>query len=165
MSKKRLIRKRLSPGDVVELQIGKKYAYAQFIMRHKKPPFYGKLMRILPGKFSKKQTDFEELAVREGSYCCFWWITSDIASRKIRIAGKSPIPREYRKMPQFKHGIRSLKTGRVSHWYIWDGKRRTSTPVSGLSEVQKSYPIREIVPTYVVEKRIRKGWHPRQECD
>jgi len=165
MSKKRLIRKRLSPGDVVEMKIGKRYAYAQFIMTHKKPPFYGKLMRIFPGKFSKRQTDFEELGTREGSYCCFWWITSDIGSRRIRIVGKSTIPRKYRKMPRFKHGIRNLETRKVSRWYIWDGKKRTSTPVSELSEAQKSYPILQIVPTYEVETRIRKGWHPRQECD
>ncbi len=165
MSKKRLIRKRLSPGDVVELKIGEKYAYAQFIMRHKKPPFYGKLMRILPGRFAKKQTDLDTLAVREGSYCCFWWINSDIASGRIRIIGKATIPHEFRRMPQFKWGIRNLKTRRVARWNIWDGKRRTSIPVSQLSEVQKWYPVREIVPTYVVETRIRKGWHPRQECD
>ena len=157
-------RKRLVLGDIVEVKVGRKYAYAQFVVEHKRPPFFGKVMRILPGLFNKPQCTFDILSIQEGSYCCFWWVNSGIRLGKVKIVGHSTIPRDFRKMPIFKWGIRNLKTRRISKWNIWDGKRTSSTPVKSLSEAQREYPIREIVPTDVVIERIKNGWHPRQEC-
>jgi len=121
-------------------------------------------MRILPGIFSKRQTDFDFLAAQESSYCCFWWVDAAIRDGTVKIVGRAVIPKDHRKMPLFKWGIRNLKTTRISRWNVWDGRTRSSRPVRRLTKEQRQYPLKEIVPIDVVVERIEQGWTPADEC-
>jgi hypothetical protein len=155
---------RLKLGDIVEIRTSKGFAYAQYVNFHDRPPRYGTLMRVLPGIFPQRLKDFEQLVLEDGSYCCFWWAPRDLAERKIRLAANVPVPKEFRKMPMFKWGISSLFTGHVRQWSIWNGKTRGSKPVAHLTELQKRYPIKQIVSLEIVKYRIESGWRPEDAC-
>jgi Domain of unknown function (DUF4259) len=161
MVKRRL---RLKLGDIVEIYTSRGLAFAQYVNRHTKLPNYGTLMRILPGIFPERPLDFEPTVNAEGSYCCFWQISSDLAGGKIQIVANVAIPKQHRKMPLFKWGMLTLRTGGVSDWEIWNPKVRKLRPIAQLSEEQKDFPILDFVSLEDVTMRIENGWHPRDAC-
>ncbi len=139
-------------------------AYAQYVNQHSKPPNYGMLMRVLPGTFLARPADFGPLVNADGSYCCFWMASWELGEGRIRIATNATIPKQHRKMPMFKWGIASLKTGRVGTWQIWNGKTQTSKPTARLTAEQRDFPLLQLVPLEVVTWRIERGWHPKDAC-
>src|SRR5579871_3661125 len=115
-------RRRIKIGDILEIRTPAGFAYAQYVNRHLRPPKYGDLMRILPGVFARPLTDFSDIVVASGSYCCFWWPSRDVANGSVSIVGNVAVPMEHRRMPMFKWGISSLRDGRVRKWNLWNPK-------------------------------------------
>jgi hypothetical protein len=151
-------RPRLKLGDVVEIKTAKGFAYAQYVNRHVRPPRYGILMRILPGTFRDRPKDFHDLVAQDGSYCCFWSASYDVADGKVKVVANVEIPKQHRRMPLFKWSI----SGRVGKWNIRDMKYRSSKPVKRLTAEQERFPLLQLVPLWVVVFRIEVGWTPQR---
>ena len=58
-------------GDVIEIETPKGLAYAQYTHEHRDPPRYGSLLRILPGIYSQRPSDFAALVAEEERFSVF----------------------------------------------------------------------------------------------
>lgn len=159
--------RRVKHGDMVELKTSKGYFYAQYI--NDDPKFHGELVRILPGA-SLKPRDLSELAtIEDALWCCFWPVKRAVKAGEAKFIGNADIPKRWRKMPTFKWGIQSLKTGKANEWLLWNGKPSRLLPsdldkAPPLNAEQRNYPILEIVPTDVIISRLENDWMPEHDC-
>ena len=65
-------RKRPQLGDVIEIKIPKGFAYAQYTHKHEKPPRYGALIRVLPGLFQSRPSEFTSLVRQPERFFVFF---------------------------------------------------------------------------------------------
>lgn len=157
------VRTKLRLGDVIEFETANGFAYAQYVHKHTKAQAYGQLLRIIEGCFPIRM-QVEDVLRRDTLYVCFCRPQPELQSGTARIIGNVEVPKAARSLPLFKWAFRNIITGKAIRWEIWDGKTRKGRPVAKLSELEKSYPLLEIVTLDTVITRIESNWKPEDEC-
>src|SRR5205085_10467885 len=80
-------------GDVIEIETPKGLAYAQYTHEHRDPPRYGSLLRILPGIYSQRPSDFAALVAEEERFSVFFPLGAALRRRIVfRIVADEAIP-------------------------------------------------------------------------
>ncbi len=59
-------------GDVVEIPLSHGFAYGQYVNRHRAPPVFGDLSRVLPGIYRTRLESFTELAQERERFLVFF---------------------------------------------------------------------------------------------
>jgi len=155
--------KRAKIGDIIEFKTKMGFAYAQFSHYHSfnKSDDHGALLRILPGTFSQRPAAFEELASTKEVYFTFFPVQAAVNRSLVAVVGQEEVPVHAREFPLFRCGTPSSKTGKVSAWWLWDGKKEWK--VGQLTDQQWDLPIR-VIPSYpLLVERIEQGWTPRRD--
>ena len=131
----------LKPGDVFEIAIGQKKAYAQVIHNHSS---YPPVVRALDGLHDERPGKLDELVAGKTSFVAMIPLATALAraGADTERLGAFDIPDEHRAFPTFRMPIRD-KQGEIVYWWFWDG-RGLSYDVE-LSEAQGSLPIREVM--------------------
>ncbi len=133
--------KDLMPGDLVEIGVGGRKAYAQITHNHSS---YPPVVRALSGLHDKRPDDLDALAAGDTAFVAMIPLATALtrAGAKFEVLGRHPVPDAHRDFPTFRMPIRD-KQGEVVYWWFWDG-RGLSYDVE-LTEVQETLPMREVM--------------------
>lgn len=155
--------KRAVLGDIIEIPLSRGFAYVQYVYRHTTPPIVmGDLVRVLPGVYQKRPTDFSKLNAMHERFITFFLIGIAVRRKMASIVAHQEVPDRFAKLPLFKAvGWHDPRTGEVQSWWLWDGKK--SWKVDELTEEQKRLPLQEFIGFPVLVERIESGWAPEDE--
>ena len=159
MAKKPRPQRNLLIGDVLAIRTKKGWAYAQ--CTHKMP-FFGHLMRVLPGFHKSPVDDIAKLVAATERFVTFLFWTKDVDRKVMRVVGRQSVPSRCTNFPLFKGGNADSKTGKTSVWWLLDGEKEWR--IGKLSAKQKELPMRLIMNAPSLIDRIESGWHPRDEA-
>jgi len=146
-------------GDVLQIHTKKGFVYAQ--CTHKLP-FFGHLIRILPGFHKIAVDDIEGLASETETFYTFVLWNKDVDRKKMHIVGRTEVPERCQPLPLFKGGTVDPKIKKISAWWLWDGKKEWY--MGKLKKDQKDLPMRLIMSYESLIYRLEIGWHPRDEA-
>lgn len=150
------IRSRPQIGDIVEIPAGSQLAYAQYTHKHR---VYGALLRILPGLYATRPTDFGGLAAQGNQFLAFFPLGAACSRRIVSVVANEAIPDHSSEFPVFRSCVKT-KEGRGLHW-LWDGEREWH--IGELKPGMEKWPIRGVVNDTLLVERILQGW--RHEFD
>jgi len=147
------IRKRLVGGEILEVPVGDRFGYVQFIGEHRE---YGDAILVNPA-LHDRQAHFARGFFSTG-YVTFY-PAGNAVSRKIVevVAQASPpgLPKRYRRPKA------TLKDGAVESWVIEGGWRDVVKQT--LTDEERRLPIAEISDHEFLRERIAKGWTPETD--
>lgn len=149
---------RLRVGDVFELVTERGLVYAQYTHRHAN---YGELIRVLPGFFPIRPSQFEELVKLPTRFVTFFPLRAAVSKQVVVIVGNEPVPPECRSFPTFRAGVEDSTTGRVESWWLWDGEKEWR--VGDLTDEQRRLPIRGVWNDTLLIERIESDWTPETD--
>lgn len=152
-------KKRLLPGDVLELPVPGGFAYLQYTHKDR---LFGTLVRVLPGIFPERPGSFDRLVASPERFATFFPSSAALARGLVTVVGRAGIPEIAQQFPRFKvAGDRDPVTGRVLNWWLWDGEREW--PVQELTPEERRLPLRATVNDTLLIQRIISGWSPEDE--
>ena len=155
-------RRRPKVGDVIEIETPKGLAYAQYTYKHDRPPRYGALLRVLPGLFQRRPTDFSELVNQPEQFVVFFPLGAAVWRGIVTIVANEEIPGWARRLPFFRVRGGIDQSGRVLNWGLWDGER--DYRIEGeLTPEQRNLPILEVITDVILINRIVEGWSPADD--
>src|SRR5690242_6609811 len=117
-------RKRTGPriGDIIEIPTRRGLGYAQYTHEHTKPPRWGSLIRVLPGLFPERPSDFVSLAAQKEQFFVFTPLKWILREKIFRLVGSAPVPEWAVPFPVFRRAF--ILDGKVhGGWWLWDGER------------------------------------------
>ncbi len=150
-------RVRPRPGDVIEIETPRGLAYAQYAHKH---ATHGALLRVLPGLFESRPTDFSEMVQQAERFLAFFPLGAACNRGIVRVVAEERLPLSARTFPVFRHGLADAN-GHVKLWFLWDGQREWQ--VEKLSPEQRKLPLQPGVwnDTLLIE-RIVSDWSPAE---
>lgn len=154
---------RLRPmiGDVIEIPTPNGLAYAHFTHKHDVPPKWGALLRVLPGLFSERPSDFAELVERPPAFVTFFPLGAACNRRIVQVVANEPVPAS-QGFPTFRNSHRDRSGKRTGPWFLWDGSREWR--VEHLSEQElRAYPPLGVWNDTLLVERIVAGWSHEQD--
>jgi hypothetical protein len=147
-------------GDVIEIPTPKGFAYAQFT--HKPPQKYGALLRVLPGLFPQRPSDFAELVLQRPVFSTFFPLGAACNRGIVTVVASEAIPPHATALPIFRNSHVDRTGNQVGPWFLWDGKREWR--VKSLSDQQlRDYPPLGIWNDTLLIERILAGWRHEDE--
>ena len=152
---------RVKIGDVIEIRTSRGLAYAQHTHEHVAPPKYGYLIRVLPGLYGKRPTDFTDIGKQKATFVVFVPLQVMVDRNYVTIVNNQPVPTDAQKFPVFRSGIPDPQTKKVRVWWFWDGDKEWK--VGSLTDEQKRLPILAIIGDELLAKRIEIGWTPETD--
>lgn len=158
MNKKPRSQRNLLIGDMLEIRTKKGLAYAQ--CTHK-VPFFGHLIRVLPGFHRAPIEDCSKVAAAQECFVTFVFWNKNVDRNVMHVVGRVAVPERCKQFPLFKDGSADPKTGKTSTWWLWDGNKEWR--VGKLTAKQKDLPMRWILNTVALVDMIESGWRPRDE--
>ncbi len=105
-------------GDVFEIEIDKQKAYFQYTFKY--VPF-GYLIRILPGLYTDKCDNIQELVEQKQRFWIFYPLGTAIRRKLITKVGNFAIPTYAQELPPMRARGGIAKDGTVLNWYRCEG--------------------------------------------
>ena len=147
------MRKRLLGGEILEVPVGARFGYVQYLGEHRE---YGDAVLVNPG-LHERQAHFPARFFSSG-YVAFY-PASDSVTRKVAevVAQSSPpqVPKRFRRP-----GV-TLESGAVESWVIEGGWRTVNKET--LTDEERSLPIAGIWTQKFLGEQIAKGWTPQND--
>jgi len=144
---------------VIEIPTPKGLAYAQFTH---KVPRYGALLRVLPGLFPQRPSDFTELVRQRPVFSTFFPLGAACNREIVYVVASESIPPHSSSLPIFRNSHLDRTGKRVGPWYLWDGQREWRVETLDNQQFRDYPPLGVWNDTLLVE-RILTGW--RHEDD
>ncbi|MEN8658995.1 MAG: hypothetical protein ABF313_13220 [Marivita sp.] len=131
----------LSLGEVVEIEVGQKKAYAQITHYH---PSYPPVVRALDTLYDVRPSDLAMLVAGKTRFVVMIPLETALtcAGAEFESLGQFDVPAEHRDFPTFRMPIRDKK-GEIVYWWFWDG-RGLEYNVE-LTAEQDALPLREVM--------------------
>jgi hypothetical protein len=144
-------------GDVVEITTPRGFAYAQFTHKHDAPPRYGALIRVLPGLFINRPSEFATLVSGPSSFMTFFPLGAACHRGIVKVVANEVVPPHASTFPTFRSSVKVGPGKRGGPWYLWDGTREWRVDSLTDAELRK-YPPRGIWNDTLLIERILEGW-------
>lgn len=130
-----------NPGDVIEIEVSDRKAYAQVTHKH---PSYPPVVRALEGLHTDRPFDIQEIVGRPTSFIAMIPLGSALlrAGARYEVLGAADIPEDQRAFPTFRMPIHD-KHGEIVYWWFWDGRGLSYD--ADLDAVQEKMPLREVM--------------------
>jgi hypothetical protein len=151
-------RKRVRPGDILEVRTPRGLAYVHYTGRH---PEYGDAIRVLPGFFATRPADFMALVTRADAYFTFYPAGAAVAQGLVDIAAEHPVAQGQVFPAVYRREGASNRDGRVLAWLICEGTKETL--VRELSEEQRLLSIASIWNHEALVHYLTREWRPEQD--
>lgn len=151
-------RKRVRPGDILEVRTSRGLAYVHYTGRH---PEYGDAIRVLPGLLASRPADFMTLVNHPEAYFTFYPAGAAVSQGLVEIAAEHPVPRGEVFPAVYRREGASNREGRVLAWLICEGTKETL--VRELSEEQRLLPIASIWNHEALLHYLTREWRPEQD--
>jgi hypothetical protein len=145
-------RKRPKAGDILELKIGDRFAYLQYIGRHSQ---YGDAVLVKRG-LHDQQTPQADVRFA-GAYVTFYPVTAAAAHGLVEVVGHLPPP----EIPTRLRRAGARSGGRVRTWIIESSSG--DVVKTHLSEEDLRLPIAAIWNHELLVQRIAEGWNPAHD--
>lgn len=131
----------LTPGDVLEIDVENRKAYAQITHLHAS---YPPVVRAIEGLHDKRPGDPDALVAGKTAFVAMIPLATALqrAGASFEVLGNFDIPGDHQDFPTFRMPIRDKK-GEIVYWWFWDG-RGLSYDVE-LTETQQALPMREVM--------------------
>jgi hypothetical protein len=155
-------RKRPQLGDVVEISTPDGLAYAQYTQKHVSPPKYGELIRVLPGIWSSRPSDFADLVHQDSQFITFFPLGAACSRGIVQVVASEDVPSFARQFPTFRNSHRDPQGKRVGIWFLWDDEREWRVPHLSAQQLRE-YPPSGIINDTLLVERIVLHW--RHELD
>ncbi|MDX1963549.1 MAG: hypothetical protein SFX18_10370 [Pirellulales bacterium] len=160
MPKRPISQRNLLIGDVLEIKTSRGYAYVQCA---NKLPFFGNLIRVLPGFYHRSITDLEEIVSKKESYFTFFYWDKYVDRDIVYKVGRLQIPKDCVIPTLFRGGSKDPKNQNIATWWLWDSVTNKEWKVGKISKKQRELPIRHILNYIALIYDLERGWHPRDE--
>jgi hypothetical protein len=157
-------RKRPRIGDVVEIETPKGFAYAQYTYNYKEPPVYGALIRVLPGLYVSRPSDFSGLVREKERFFVFFPLGAACNRGIVMIVAHEEIPEGSRGLPLLRLSSRYRdKSGRMieADWWLWDGKEERR--IGKLPKKYRDLSLLQVWNDTLLIERVGSGWRPSDE--
>lgn len=144
----------LNPGDIVEIAVGDRKAYAQVTHRHSS---YPSVVRAVAGLYDERPGDLADLVAAKTRFVAMIPLATALerAGASFTVLGNTDLPEDQRDFPIFRMPIRD-KQGEIVYWWFWDG-RSLSYDVE-LTSAQETLPMREVMTgARFLERLARQG--------
>ncbi len=151
-------RKRARPGDVLEVRTPRGLAYVHYSARD---PEYGDAIRVLPGFFTTRPTDFSVLAGSPEAYFSFYPVGAAVSQGLVEVVARIPVPPGQGLPSVYRRAGARRPEGGVLAWLICEGKKETL--VWELSEEQRYLPIARIWMHDTLISYLTEEWRPEQD--
>lgn len=162
--------KRAQIGDIVEIKTPAGLGYVQYT--HETTPKLGELVRVLPGLYESRPTDFVELARQRELYFVFYFMNYSLRAGWAEVVSNQPIPQWAKTPPMMRHAAASDGFGRVIRWRILSAASQLTpdvlirTPLlTELTPEQKRLSIREIWPHKAMIRELARCWTPERAAE
>jgi Regulator of ribonuclease activity B len=154
-------------GDILEIKIPAGLRYIQYTHH---VIDMGALVRVLPGLFGTRPTDFAHLAGQKELYFVFYTLDYAIRNKQVEIASRQPVPEWARPYPLMRwRGDARDQNGKTIAWKIFKAsdlltiETHQRTPViRTLTPEQEKLSVHELWPHPVMVRELTRGWTP--EC-
>jgi hypothetical protein len=147
------IRKRLVGGEILEVAIGDRFGYVQFIGQH---PQYGDAILVSPA-LHKRQAHFASGFFSSG-YVTFYPAGNAVSSKVVEVVAQASPP----KLPKrFRRPRATPGDGVVESWVIEGGWREVVR--QNLTDEERHMPIADVWNHESLRKRIANGWTPQSD--
>jgi hypothetical protein len=149
------IRKRLVGGEILEVAIGDRFGYVQFIGQH---PQYGDAILVSPALHAR-QAHFATGFFSSG-YVTFYPAGISVSNKVVEVVAQSSPP----KLPKhFRRPRGKPDNGAVATWVIEGGWREVVR--QGLTDDERRMPIADVWNHESLRERISKGWTPQTDTN
>ncbi|WP_291529132.1 hypothetical protein [Bacteroides sp. UBA939] len=123
--------KRIKLGDIFEINTPEGKAYLHYIYRDES---LGELIRVLPGLYVERPTDFNELAASKEMYMIFFPLPASYRGKMVELVGYYPADKFG--MPKYMREELIIR-GEFLGWYIINIRTRQRKLVKTLTKEQK----------------------------
>jgi hypothetical protein len=149
------IRKRLVGGEILEVAIGDRFGYVQFIGQH---PQYGDAILVNPALHAR-QAHFASGFFSSG-YVTFYAAGTAVSNKVVEVVAQSSPP----KLPKrFRRPREIPGDGAVEAWVIEGGWREVVR--QNLSDEERRMPIADVWNHESLRQRIANGWTPQTDAN
>ena len=142
--------KKVKLGDILQVLTSKGVAYAQVTHRH---PEYGFLIRIYPGFYNERPTDFLPVVAHEPSFSAFFPVQTAVNQGLVCVVANTPVPEQLQLFPTF----RARAGGPGGSLWLWDGDEEYRLD-RAFSPQEQKYPTRGIISAPLLVERIEKNY-------
>lgn len=154
-------------GDVFELKTPAGLVYGQYTHDGEG---MGQLVRVLPGIYSSRPSDFASLVREKELYFVFFTLELGLRVKQVEIVSNQQVPEWAREFPTMRKPMGMDNEGRTLSWTIGHGLRLYTIP-----DIQRAVHVRELTPeqkklsiTFLMSpaalvKAIMKGWTPERD--
>lgn len=154
-------------GDICEIRTPTGLGYVQYTHLSKS---MGELVRVLPGLYESRPSDFSRLAQEKELYFIFYTIRYVVRSRDVEIVSNQPVPEWAKPYPLMRLSWGTDGTGRTTRWKIADASvewtledHRRIRVVTQLTPEQKKLSPNQLWPHPVMVRELARGWTPERE--
>jgi hypothetical protein len=146
------IRKRLVGGEILEVPVGNRFGYVQFLGDH---PEYGDAILVSP-KLHDRVARFATGFFSSG-YVTFYPAAVSVSNKLVEVVAQSSPPR----LPKRFRRPRSEVDGAVESWVIEGGWRDVVR--QNLSDEERKLPIAGVWNHEFLRSQIANGWTPQTD--
>jgi hypothetical protein len=143
------MRSRLVGGEILEVPVGAKFGYVQFLGKH---PDYGDAILVNP-TLHTRQAHFGT-GFFSGAYVSFYPAELAVTKKIVEVVAQSSPP----KVPKRSRRPAVTKDGIVESWVIEGGWRRVVK--QKLTDEERSFPLAGISNHESLSERLARGWTP-----
>lgn len=146
--------KRLKVGDVFEISTPNGNAFFQYVHNESDT---GQLIKILPGLFSDKPDNIENLVKGDGLFFIYFPLKAAYKQGIVKVLGNEAVPENF-SPPKHMRSKMVDKDGNLICWQIVDCKTLQRESVSELSAEQKKLSPWGIWNDTLLIERLSSGW-------
>jgi hypothetical protein len=159
-------KKKASVGDIVEIQTASGLAYIQYT--HDGGGM-GELVRVLPGLYPLRPTDFVALSSQKELYFVFYTLEYALRDHQAKIVSHQPVPVWAQPYPAMRWRGPSDENGRTIGWKIFNAanpltleEHRRTPMIHHLKPGQERISIDVLRPHAAMVKELGRQWTPER---
>jgi hypothetical protein len=161
-------RKKAKIGDITEIKTPAGLGYVQYTHEG---GTHGELVRVLPGLYANRPSNFTELAQQRELYFAFLILNQGLRTGigQMEIVSNQPIPDWAKPYPLMRHSAAQDESGTTIRWRIISAASQLTmnllrrTPLlTRLTPEQEKLSIYEIWPPAVMVRELARGWTPER---
>jgi hypothetical protein len=146
------MRKRLVGGEILEVPVGDRFGYVQFLGEHRE---YGDAILVNP-TLHDRQAHFPTGFFSKG-YVTFYPAANSVSRKLVEVVAQSSPP----SLPKRFRRPKAERDGAVDAWVIEGGWRNVVKQT--LTEEERKLPIADVWQHEFLRERIAKGWTPETD--
>jgi regulator of ribonuclease activity B len=153
-------------GDIYEIKTPAGLSYVQYTHDGRN---MAQLVRVLPGLFSTRPTDFAELARQKELYFVFYTLIYALRDHNAEVVSHQPVPEWAQPYPLMRWCGARDPSGKPIAWKFFSAsspltvETHQRTPIiHNLTPEQQGLSIHQLWPHPVMVKEVARGWTPER---